>query len=513
VTETYDAVVIGAGHNGLVCAVYLARSGLQTLVLDARDRIGGACVTESPWPGYRISTACHTVANFGPQIVRDLRLDLPLVRRDPHHFSPAPGGGGITWWQDVERSKEEIARFSRDDADGYYRMMELFDTAAKHMRTLLGYPATKRQVMRALRSSGIEKLYRKVIGRSVADACREFLESDIVQGAVASVGVVGSSAGPETAGTSYMLLQSRLGTTGSAGVRGGLGALTELLADAVRSAGGEIRTGAEVGSVKLTGRRAAGVVLTNGDEFDADVVCSSADPKRTVSFVPPEALIKEFVEDVSLLPTDGAVAKVNCALGALPRFAGVEGDDVHRSSITVAPSIGYLEQSCRAAAEGRVPKELLCKVVFESVGDPTMAPQGKHTMSVVAQYVPPDGEDRDAVGDAALATLERYAPGISESVEHRQVLLPRDLEERFGMTGGHIYHGEMLPDWLFDNRPANGWNRYRTPLPGLYACGAGTHPGGGVSGMPGRNAARAVLEDRVAAGMRTSGPATGRAAV
>jgi phytoene dehydrogenase-like protein len=513
VTEAYDAIVIGAGHNGLVCAAYLARSGMRTLVLERSDQIGGACVTGSPWPGFRISTGAHTVANFGPQIVRDLELDLPLVPRDPRNFSPAPDGGGILWWDDAERLKEQIARFSAADADGYFRLIELFDTAAKHMRPLLGYPATKRQVMRALRRSGIEKLYRKVIGRSVADACREFLESDIVQGAVASNGVLGSSAGPETAGTSYMLLQSRLGTEAPAAVRGGLGALTELLADAVRSAGGEIRTGAEVGSVKLAARRAAGVVLSNGDELDADVVCSSADPKRTVSFVPQDALLKEFVEDVSLLPTAGAVAKVNCALGELPRFTGVDGDDVHRSSVTVAPSIGYLEGSCRAAAEGRIPEQMLCKVVFESVADPTMAPEGKHTMSVVAQYVPSEGDDGDAVGDAVLATLERYAPGLSASVEHREVLLPRDLEERFGMTGGHIYHGEMLPDWLFDSRPATGWNRHRTPLPGLYMCGAGVHPGGGVSGMPGRSAARAAMEDKVAAGLRTSGPAPGRAAV
>jgi phytoene dehydrogenase-like protein len=515
-TEAYDAIVIGAGHNGLVCAAYLARSGMRTVVLERSEVIGGACVTGSPWPGFRISTGAHTVANFGPQIVRDLGLDLPLVPRDPRSFSPAPDGGGILWWDDAARTKEQIARFSAPDADGYFRLLELFDTAAAHLRPLLGYPATKRQVMRALRLSGIEKLYRKVIGRSVADACREYLESDIVQGAVAANGVLGASAGPETAGTSYMLLQSRLGTGGSAAVRGGLGVLTEQLAGAVRSAGGEIRTGAEVASVRLSTRRAAGVALADGEELEAGVVCSSADPKRTVSLVPREAWLEEFVEDVSLLPTAGTVAKVNCALGELPRFSGVDGDDgdaVHRSSITVAPSIEYLEESCRAAAAGRLPDEMLCKVVFESVADPTMAPDGKHTMSVVAQYLPSDADDAEAVGDAVLATLERYAPGLSGVVEHREVLLPRDLEERFGMTGGHIYHGEMLPDWLFDNRPANGWNRHRTPLPGLYICGAGVHPGGGISGMPGRNGARAVIADQVAAGERTPGSAPGRAAV
>jgi phytoene dehydrogenase-like protein len=514
VTEPYDAIVIGGGHNGLVCAAYLARSGMRTVVVERSDRIGGACVTESPWPGYRMSTAAHTVSNLGPQIVGDLGLRLSIVERDPRNFSPSPDGGGILWWDDPVKLKAEISRFSPADAEGYERLIELFDTAAKHMRPLLGYPATKRQVMRALRLSGIEKLYRKVIGRSVADACREFLGSDLVQGAVAANGIVGSSAGPETAGTSYMLLQSRLGAPGASGaVTGGLGTVTELLADAVRAAGGEIRAGAEVASVRLTARRATGVVLASGEELEAEVVCSSADPKRTVAFVPADAWLPEFVEDVSLLPTDGAVAKVNCALGELPSFTGVDGDDVYRSSVTVAPSIAYLEGSCRTAAEGRIPDDMFLKVVFESVADPTMAPDGKHTMSVVAQYVPTGSDDRDAVGDAVLAALDRFAPGLTNAVEERQVLLPKDLEERFGMTGGHIYHGEMLPDWLFDNRPANGWNRHRTPLPGLYMCGAGAHPGGGITGMPGRNAARAAIEDQVAAGTRSQGVSPGRATV
>ena len=505
--NAYDAIVIGAGHNGLTCAAYLARSGMRTLVVERSERIGGMCVTEEPWPGFRMSVAAHTVSNLGPNVVSDLGLDLPLVLRDPATFSPSADGGGILWWSDADRLRSQLTQHG--DADGYRQLAELFGTAARHLRPLIGYPATKRQVMRALRLSGIEKLYRKVIGRSIADVCREFLTSDLVQGAVAANAVIGSSAGPETAGTSYMLLHGWVGA-GSSSVKGGLGAVTDALAAAVKAAGGEIRTGAEVASVKLSARRAVGVVLADGEEIEADVVCSSADPKRTISFVEPDALLKEFVEDVALLPTDGTVAKINVALGALPSFAGADGDDVYGASLTIAPSLEYLQSSSQAAGKGELPNEMFVKAVFESVADPSMAPEGKHTMSIVAQHVPTSSTDGDAVADRAFATIERYAPGFTGLVEERQVLLPRDLEARFGVTGGHIYHAEMLPDWLFDNRPANRWHRHRTPLAGLYMCGAGTHPGGGISGMPGRNAARAVIEDEVAAGTRSSG-APGRA--
>jgi phytoene dehydrogenase-like protein len=246
-------------------------------------------------------------------------------------------------------------------------------------------------------------------------------------------------------------------------------------------------------------------VLSSGEEIDASVVCSNADPKRTVALVDAAALAPEFVQDVDLLPGAGTVVKVNCALGALPTFTGMgsgtEPGPEHLGTITISPSIDYLEDACRAAGEGRVAEDMFLEAWIQSASEPELAPDGKHTLSVFAQYAPYElaegswDERRDEIGDIVLGTLERYAPGLSSLIEDRMVLGPPDLEARFGLTGGQIFHGELLPDWLFDKRPARDWHRHRLPLPGLYLCGSGAHPGGGVCGAPGRNAARAVLTD------------------
>jgi phytoene dehydrogenase-like protein len=287
-----------------------------------------------------------------------------------------------------------------------------------------------------------------------------------------------------------------------------MGAITSQLADRARAMGVEIRTEAEVAELKLFDkRRAAGVVLTSGEEVDAPVVCSNADPKRTAGLVPDGVLAREYTQDVELMPSLGTVVKVNCALGGLPRFRGADTGDgpgpEHLGTITIAPSIDYLEDACRSAAEGRPSPRMFCEAWIQSASEPELAPEGKHTLSVFAQYAPYElaegtwAERRDEIGDLVLATLEGYAPGLTDLVEDRLVLGPPDLEDRFGLTGGNIFHGEILPDWLFDKRPANTWHRYRLPLAGFYLCGSGAHPGGGVCGAPGRNAARAVLADLV----------------
>jgi phytoene dehydrogenase-like protein len=331
---------------------------------------------------------------------------------------------------------------------------------------------------------------------------------------MASQGIIGSAAGPRTPGTAYVFLHHAFGqAAGGQGrwgfVRGGMGAITQGLAEIVRAAGGEIRTEAPVASVRCEGaRRVTGVVLESGEEIEAPVVCSNADPKRTVGFVGDGLLPPEFVEDITLIPSEGTVVKVNCALSGLPKFkdVGREGEvgPEHTGTITVSPSIDYLEEACRAAASGSPAEKMFCEAWIQSASEPELAPEGKHTLSVFAQYAPytlAEGtwdERRDEIGDTVLATLERYAPGVTDLVEDRLVLGPPDLEARFALTGGNIFHGEILPDWLFDKRPASGWHRHRWPLPGLYLCGSGAHPGGGVCGAPGRNAARAVLEDKVA---------------
>ncbi|HEX2296156.1 MAG TPA: NAD(P)/FAD-dependent oxidoreductase [Actinomycetota bacterium] len=512
----YDAVVVGAGHNGLTCAAYLGRAGLRVLVLERTDRIGGACVTEEPWPGFRISTASYSLSLLDPQIASDLGLDLDVRLKDPELFAPFADGGGLVLPVDPAARHEAISRISPRDADAYPRFAELFEEASRRLRPLLSYPATRKQARRAFRQSEVEGLFDKTVDGAIADVCEEYFESELMQGLMASQGIIGSAAGPRTPGTSYVYLHHAFGlAAGEPGawgfVRGGMGAITAALADAVRAAGGEIRTEAPVARVRFEARRrVAGVVLESGEEIDARTVCSNADPKRTLALLADAALPPELLEDVELLPTEGTVVKVNCALGALPRFRGMgdarEPGPEHLGTITISPSIDYLERACNDAAEGRPAREMFCEAWIQTASEPELAPPGKHTLSVFAQYAPytlAEGtweERREEIGDLVLAALETYAPGITNLVEGRMVMGPPDLEARFGLTGGNIFHGEILPDWLFDKRPVSTWHRHRWPVAGLYLCGSGAHPGGGVCGAPGRNAARAVLADLVASG-------------
>lgn len=512
---TYDAVVVGAGHNGLICATYLARAGLDVLVCERSDRIGGACVTEELFTGFLMSSAAYSLSLLQPTIVTELGLRLDVRAKDPHLFAPLPDGGGVLVWDDPERRAGSIAEVSKGDADAYEEFSALFDEAARRLRPMLSYPATRRQVRRAFRKSDVEDLFDKTVEGSIADACEEYFESDAMQGLMASQGITGSAGGPKTPGTAYNFLHHSMGeAAGPLGtwgyVRGGMGAITQELARVLRESGSEIRLEAEVQGIKVGERRKASGVVLADEEVDAPIVCSNADPKTTISLVERDLLPVEFVEDVELLPTEGTVVKVNCALSGLPRFRGMSAEGEvgpeHLGTIVVAPSIDHLEKACRQAAEGRVPDEFFCEAWIQTATEPELAPEGRHTLSVFAQYAPytlSEGtwdERRDEIGDGVLAALERYAPGLTDLVDDRLVLGPPDIEDRFGMTGGHIFHGEHLPEWIFERRPAFGWHRHRLPLPGVYLCGAGAHPGGGVCGAPGRNAARAVLEDLVAGG-------------
>ncbi|MGH2820598.1 MAG: phytoene desaturase family protein [Actinomycetota bacterium] len=516
VLSGYDAIVVGAGHNGLICATYLARAGLHVVVCERSERVGGACVTEELFDGYRMSTAAYSLSLLQPAIVAELGLRLEVRAKDPHLFAPLPDGGGVLIWEDAARRAESIAQVSTKDAAAYDDFEALFAEAARLLRPLATYPATRKQVRRVFRRAETEELFEKTIEGSIADLCEQHFESDVMRGLTASQGITGSAGGPKTPGTAYVYLHHAMGEAVSASggwgfVRGGMGTITDELARVLREAGGEIRLEADVDAIKVSGmRKAAGVVLSDGEEIDAPVVCSNADPKRTLSLLDRNLLPVEFVEDVELLPTEGTVVKVNCALSGLPRFGGMGAEGrvgpEHRGTIAIAPSIDYLEKACRQAAEGRPPEEFFCEAWIQTATEPELAPAGGHTLSVFAQYAPyrlAEGswdERRDEIGDAVLAVLERYAPGLTDLVEDRVVLGPPDLEARFGLTGAHIFHGELLTEWLFERRPAPGWHRHRLPLPGAYLCGSGAHPGGGVCGAPGRGAARAVLEDMVAQG-------------
>jgi phytoene dehydrogenase-like protein len=513
---SYDAIVVGAGHNGLTCAGYLAKQGLRVLVVERTDRIGGACVTEELFEGFHISTASYSLSLLLPEIIAELGLDLDIRMKDPSRFHPYEDGGGLIIWRDAAKRHAAISELSSKDADAHVKVHELFDEAARRLRPFLSYPATRKQVRRAFRQSEIERLFAKTVDGSIADIAEEYYETELLQGMLASEGIISTLAGPRTPGTAYIALHHAFGqATGEDGawgfVRGGMGAITQALADVVRAHGGEIRTEAEVTDLRLDDRkRAAGVVLASGEEIAAPIVCSNATAQRTVAFAGADRLPPDFVSDIELFPTEGTVVKVNCALSGLPKFKGLgtEGEigPEHTGTITVSPSIDYLEKACRQAAEGRPSENFFVEAWIQTATEPELAPEGKHTLSIFSQYAPyhlADGtwdERRDEIGDMIVATLENYAPGLSDLIEDRLVLGPPDLEERFGLTGGNIFHGELLPDWLFEKRPARGWHRHRWPLAGLYLCGSGAHPGGGVCGAPGRNAARSVLEDLVAAG-------------
>ncbi|HYY44163.1 MAG TPA: NAD(P)/FAD-dependent oxidoreductase [Actinomycetota bacterium] len=518
---TYDALVVGGGHNGLVCAAYLCRAGLRTLVLERREVVGGRCVGDKSASGWRMGGAMGPVSALRKDVVSELGLGLEVRSPDPQVFAPLEGGGGLFLWADPARTRDEIARLSPADATAYGDFAARFEEAASRLAPLLTYPATWAHARRVLRRSPIEDLYRETVEASIGEVCEDRFASDSLKGVLAWQALMDSAAGPWTPGTAYLYvhrLADAAGAQGACGlVRGGGEALTRSLAEAVRSGGGEILTQAEVAAIKPAPdrRRAAGVVLSSGQEVHAPVVCSSADPKRTLSLVDPSLLPSELVEEVSLLPTAGCLVRVDCALSGLPRFAGLpartEPGPEHLGAIVVAPSLGYLEQGAAAASEGRPAPAMALEAWIQpaiqgSAGEPSR--RRARLLSIFAQYAPYElasgtwEERREEIGDAVVSSLERHCSGLSDLIEERIVLGPPDLEEEFGVTGGHILHGEMLPDWMYERRPAPTWHRYRAPVAGLYLCGSGTHPGGGLTGAPGRNAARAVLEDLSASGAR-----------
>ncbi|HZU28028.1 MAG TPA: NAD(P)/FAD-dependent oxidoreductase [Bryobacteraceae bacterium] len=525
--KKFDVIIIGGGHNGLVCAAYLARGGKKILVLERRELLGGCAVTEEVWPGYRISTAAYLTSLLQERIIRE--LDLPrygyvVDAKDPSFFSAFPDDRYLFFWQDATRTLEEIAKFSRRDAERFTEYENYLERLSAAVESLLlttppEFPphgvgdfldylklAARHRKLKAADIAGLVKIFTM----SASDFLDEWFESEQLKVTLATDAVIGANGGPRSAGTAYILLHHVMGkVAGHRGlwgfVRGGMGAVSNAIADAARAAGAHIRTNAPVDSIRLEGGRARGVVLAGGEEIDADIVASNVDPKTTfLRLIEPGALEqidRAFTERIRRYRSEGTSCKINLALRALPSFRALPGapGPQHRATMHICPSVEYVERAWDDAKYGRPSRNPLLELTVPTMYDPSLAPPDRHVMGIFLQYAPytlKDGtwdELREPFAMRVFELIEEYAPGFRELIEHYQILTPPDLERRFGIHGGNIFHGEMSLDQMFVMRPVPGAARYKTPVRGLYLCGSGAHPGGGVMGAPGYNAAREIL--------------------
>ena len=520
-----DVVIIGGGHNGLACAAYLAKAGLDVLVLEKRGVVGGAAATEEPWPGFRVSSASYVVSLMPPQVVRELDLkrfgyEVSIVT--PDYFVPFPDGTSLTLWGDVERDAAAIGRFSERDAAAYVVFDRYFDRVARLLKDLLFVVPPNMNLRDLPKWAATAGRFRKWSGRdlhetvrlftmSAADFLDEWFEDERVKGALATQAIIGAWCGPMTPGSAYVLMHHWIGEVdGHAGawgwVKGGMGGISAAMARSAEAAGAEIRTEAEVDRVAINASgRAVGVALADGSLVRAQRVVSCAHPVTTyLSLIGEERLPGDVVHDVRRYRTRSGSVKLNVALSELPAFPAWDQEgDLHKGLVAVSPSIEYLERAWDDAKFGRMSERPYVEVVFPTAHEPEgLAPKGKHLMLAFSQYGPFelaegswDEGGREDYAARVLKALGEFAPSLESAVEHLEVLTPRDIEERFGLIGGNIMQGELTPDQLFSFRPIPGHGDYRTPVAGMYLCGSGTHPGGGVMGVPGRNAASVILRD------------------
>ena len=523
----YDSVVIGAGHNGLTAAAYLARAGYSTLVLERRDIVGGCCVTEEIAPGCRASTTSYIASMLRPEVIRDLHLGdhgLRMVPCDPALQVPFPDGHVVSWWSKRERVVEELRKISPKDAETFVRVDDQLKKLARYLQPFFLEPppepgtqsfggwselfrAGKR--FRGISTTEISQLVSFLTG-SLGDFLDRNYESEKVKTLFLANNVYGKHGGPYQPGTALGLLFHLLsgGEHDQQGfyghVMGGMGSITNAMAKAARGFGAEIRTGSSVQQIDVRDGRVRAVVLEDGTEIRARVVLSNADPKRTfLGMVQERDLPDDFVRSIRGIKMEGPCAKVNMVLAEEPRFTGTPAgyDPQQRSLFTLVPSLEFAERCYDIAKFGEIPEQLWVDCVIASNADPSLAPAGKHVMTCFVQYVPYKlrqgnwDENRELLGDRVVKKVAEYAPNVPGAIIARQVLTPLDLERTYGLTEGNIFHGDLTLEQLFFNRPVAGWSQYRTPIGGLYLCGAGAHPGGGVTGAPGHNSAHQVLRD------------------
>ncbi len=520
--NNYDVIIVGGGHNGLVAAAYLAKAGKRVLVLERRERLGGAAVSEQVFPGFTFSVFSYVVSLLRPEIIRDLELPkhglqiLPLEST----VTPLPNGDYLGQWGDADRNREELKRHAPRDFEALAEFGRLMHHMAMAVRPILSMmppdPASLSPKelysllkfgnhFRNLEEKHFHALY-KLMTMSSADFLDEWFECEPLKATKSASGIIGTFLGPRSPGTAYVLLHHYMGEIDGAFrawgfQKGGTGGVSEAIGSAARSFGAEIRTNAPVNKVLVRNGEAYGVVLDNGDELRAKTVVSSLDPRRTfLQLVDTAHLPSELVDAVRRYKFRGSSGKVNLALSALPTFPNVPLEAL-RGAISISPSIDYLERAYDDAKYGEFSRKPYMDIVFPSLLDPRMAPPGQHVMSAFIQYAPYhlnggwDDQKREAFGDAVINTLSEFAPDLKTKILHRQVITPPDIERITGLSEGNIFAGELSLHQLFFLRPAHGWARYSTPIKQYYQCGSGTHPGGGIMGASGRLAAMRILAD------------------
>jgi phytoene dehydrogenase-like protein len=522
--NTYDAIVIGGGHNGLVAAAYLARADRKVVVLERREIVGGAAVTEEIFPGYKFTEFSYVVSLLRPEIIRELELPkhglkiLPL----PSTVTPMDNGDYLGLWDDHDLTRRELYRHSPVDAEAYDEYARVMARAAKAIKPLISLvppdPSSlhPRDLMGLLKlgqyAAGLseKELYTiaKLVTQSSADLLEEWFETDALKGTKAASGIIGTFLGPRSPGTAYVLLHHYMGEIDGAFrawgfAKGGSGGVSGAIASAAKALGAEIRINSPVAQVIVKGGRATGVVLESGEELHSKVVFSAADPKRTfLQFVDPKYFPEAFIQSIKNFRVRGSSGKLNLALSELPDFTALPGEGaLHRGAISISPSIEYIERAYDDAKYGQFSRQPYIDMIIPSMIDPDMAPPGHHVASCFVQYAPYDLEGgwdeakKEAFAETVISTLEGYAPNIRHAIVGKQVITPVDIERIAGITGGNIFHGELLLHQIFFMRPTPGWADFRTPLPGYYLAASGAHPGGGIMGAAGKMAAQEALRD------------------
>ncbi len=519
-----DVVIIGGGHNGLATAFYLAKAGYKPLVIERSAQVGGAAVTDEFHPGFRCSTLAHTAGPILPGVLRDMQLEkhgLKLITPEVSVTALSPDGRVLSLYQDTGRSAQEIAAFSKKDAAKYPEFAQSLAKISKVIGEALAttppdidHPSSgdlwsMLKTGRAIRKLGKKDMFRLLRWgpMAVADLASEYFETELLRAVIAARGVFGTFLGPWSAGSALVLLIRAAGDPHPAGsaalAGGGMGAVTQAMASAAKAAGAEIRTGAEVIEIRVQNGVATGVLLSTGEEILAKAVISNADPKRTLlKLTDPTHLSPDFVQRLQHYRGNGTVAKVNLALSGLPKFTALKDGDAStlKGRIHIGHEIDYLERAFDESKYGNFSRQPYLEATIPSLTDPTLAPEGKHVMSIYMQYAPYKlkgdwEEQRNALGQTVVQTLAQYAPNLPELILTHQIITPLDLEDKYGLTGGQIFHGELALDQFFTMRPLLDWARYRTPIEKLYLCGSGTHPGAGLTGGSGANAAREILKE------------------